>query len=99
MWTIFFFFQTNNELFINDLVHFIAPMKWLFFKHEYYQNKLLGLDPYQNTIFNRFYGQLHNWVNYGSLRLNKQSSISCKCGNINEIRYNDLGNQCNKIAS
>ena len=43
-----FFFQTNNELFINDLVHFIALMKWLFFKHEYYQNRLLGLDPYQN---------------------------------------------------
>ena len=33
---------------MNDLVHFIAPMKWLFFKHEYYQNRLLGLDPYQN---------------------------------------------------
>ena len=37
---------------MNDLVYFITPMKLVFLKHEYYQNRLLGLDPYQNIVFN-----------------------------------------------
>ena len=36
---------------MNDLVYFITPMKLVFLKHEYYQNRLLGLDPYHLTTF------------------------------------------------